>query len=548
MLIVSHLFLFSPLLFMLRKILIVLLGVLASAYPLRLEAQYDVREAVDVYMSGKWQKARLMLQKNLQIDSTDVYSRLYLGIMLEREGSLEEAIELWKKGMNNRSTDVEFLFRIASTYHKMSKNRYSSPYSDSLRKQHYENSLEYYQKAHEASPYMPDALEALISVLGEKNRHQEAIPYANDLIQLYPDDFNYVTKKAQLYLKNEDYDSAYHWATHSIEMHAQQAEAYQILAQVCKQRDDKEAEELYRRKYQYYRWIPDFVEIEWDTTYYQILNDILSPNNSREVRNKAYEQLVPSKSAGSPYDRLMATLLYNNARLTKEQSERGISILATTDYMDNQNDMASGQYYLFEILEAKSSPYSQQKAILEALVREKAKGLARFLIEEIEADEADMSYLQRMRYDRDLYISTLRRLKDDTILPQLVRLLAPHIQQNEHYKERMPKHYLRNKKRLSERLNAYNARRAEAAFLISSLSHPEVDDILNEGLHNPDIAVYCAAALLVKKRDATYWEKIKDIQRKEKVLSPQLCDFLENNVSPHTSYYKELSKLLPKMR
>jgi tetratricopeptide (TPR) repeat protein len=514
-------------------------------------AQHDVEEALDYFRLGKLSQAQEMLEENLRLDAQDIYSRLYLGLMVEYLGETEKAISIWEAGLCGKSSDFDLYMQIGESYYRRGKFNELYPAEaffdaqtpkDSTEQDFFSKSIKSYEKAASIAPYEPDPTLALLFIYKDRKLYDQALQYADKLNTFFPENADYWIEKANLYWESDQKEAAYKMAQKALELNPQQVEGHKLTAQYYRHIRQDSLADLSDKKYRFYEKVPDFVKLEWDTTYYNLLapflTNALSYRLSAEEKQAAFEKITPSKDPTSRYNELMTVLLANPYALTLEQFEQGAAIIAETDSV-GENDLASGQHYLFQLLESQILSLPHTRKILEVLFLAKARGFGRFLINQIQ--HAELSE-QEMK----VYFQFAKSLRDDSLLPYFVQMVYQNREENQVKGSfRLSKH---KKKRIVRQVTFQNRLAGNAVFAIAEMAHHDVEPLLKEFSTLQGVELYAQAALLVKSKDKFWLKKLEEGQRKNRTFSPQLAEYLLQNVSPHQDYYKRVSKLATRLR
>ncbi|WP_027001498.1 tetratricopeptide repeat protein [Hugenholtzia roseola] len=519
------------------------------------KAQHDVEEALDYFRLGNLSQAQQMLEENLRLDAQDISSRLYLGLMVEYLGETEKAISIWEAGLCGKSSDFDLYMQIGESYYRRGKFNELYPEesffkselqgdtldtgSDSTHQDFFSRSILSYEKAASIAPYEPDPLLALLFIHKDRKRYPHALQYADKLNTFFPENADYWIEKATLLWENDQKEVAFETAQKALELNPQHPEGYKLAAKYHRHVEADSLADLEDKKYGFYKKVPDFVKLEWDTTYYNLLAPFLNTTSrlklSEEETQLAFEKIVPSKEPTSRYDELMTILLANPYSLTLAQFEEGAEIVAEPDFV-GENDMASGQYYLFQLLESQKLDPLRTRKVLEALYLVRARGLGRFLVEQLQ-------YAELSEEQTSLYFQFVRRLRDDSLLPYLVQMVYQNRQEQPTFRFGKQK-----KSKLARQQASQNGLVSQAVFALAEIAHHDVEPLLQAFSTLQGVELYAQAALLVKSKDELYLKNMEERQRKQRVFSPQLADYLLQNISPYQGYYKRVLKLAKRLR
>ncbi|TAH19833.1 MAG: tetratricopeptide repeat protein [Cytophagales bacterium] len=463
-------------------------------------AQHSMDNIVELLNNRELTTAKKLLSENIVHDAEDMDSRLLLGSLTDYFGETEDAIKIWVEGLRNTEDDYPLYINIGEIRLRQGLKGMNVKFkkgkvevvnqADSIEDANFKSSMlhlasEAFEKAHHLSPYEEEPLINLGKLHNYSKNYVKALLFWEKLGEMYPTFEEYWVKAGNSALNLKNYDKALENFNKAMEINKGYAPIYDGLSDYYLAIDNIQEAEIATQKGAFYNWLPAFCEMEYSQQNYRTFELINFGGEKLDEKEKikGIKQLVQNKSDEST--KFLSAICYYH-----EVSEELESIIF--DELGKRNT-----YSLFMITEiARNSEYlCAIDHAIEKLMEIKPAGLFNLLVELIQKDQHETETIRIAEH--------LGNLGNEQAVLHLAELLNVDFQSSSESKN----------DNIGERKS-----RQRAALALANFNNPHVINLLEQGLTNTDINLYCAAALYKMTLDERYL-KILNIKGKDSYLS-----------------------------
>jgi tetratricopeptide (TPR) repeat protein len=494
-----------------RLLFLILMSVGLSS---RMTAQsHNIQTIVELLNQGEIVAAQSLLQENVQENQIDIDSRLLLGTVSDFLGEPDDAIRIWSAGLTNTDDDYALHMSIGELRLRQGMQGASFRYVkgvllpvddiDSLEDHRFKTqqlnlAVVSFQKAADYYPYESDAWENLAATYQELKQFEMALRCWEHLNIVFPQNDTFKLKLGQCRLEMGHLLEARKSFEIALELNPKLYEAYAGLAEYWLEKDDVQAAELAIQKSEFYKWLPNFVNLVHTPENYQIFEQLAHQTEdnfleSDSTRIKLIKKLMSENSKDNT-EFLAAVVWYDEER--PEISIKIFNILSQRDL--------HGARLLSEIAKNSDNIFVISQSV-QRLVRLQIPGTFELLVSLLPQDKQPFQHINIADY--------MAQLGDDRAMLYLIKELNPTMI-NQHQKARDLESFSLGQ--------GIQASRQRAALALSAFNHPAAILALEEGLKNENVNIYCSASLYKITKEDKYLTLIEDFtenQKKDKLLA-----------------------------
>ena len=435
------------------------------------------------------------MSENIVHDTDDLDSRLLLGSLTDYFGETEDAIKIWEAGIKNKEEDYPLYINIGEIRLRQGLKGMNIKYkkgrmevvqeADSTEDAQFKTSMlrlasDAFEKAHELHPYEEEPLINLGKLFNHIREYNKALIYWERLAEIFPTHEEYWVKVGNTALLAKNFEKALSFYNKAMEINKSYAPLYDGLSDYWLTLEKVEEAELATKKGAFYNWLPAFCEMDYSPENYQVFELVNFGGEKLDAKekNKEIRRLINEKTKESTKF-LAAICYYHNIH---EDLENAIfEELAKRDTYSN--------FMLMEI--ARNSEYlCAINHALNKLMELRPAGTLALLVELIPKDQHETETIRVADH--------LANLGNEQAVLHLVELLNVDFQTSVEVK--------------ADNVGERKARQ-RAALALASFPNIQVMELLEKGLENTDIGIYCAASLYKITLDEKY---LALIQAKEK--------------------------------
>jgi hypothetical protein len=291
------------------------------------------------------------------------------------------------------------------------------------------------------------------------------------LAEIYPTHEEYWVKAGNTALLAKNFDKSFAFFLKAMEINRTYAPLYDGLSDYWLALEKIEEAELATRKGAFYNWLPTFCEMDYSPENYKVFELINFGGEKLDAKNKTKEirRLIGEKTKESTKF-LAATCYYHN--IHEDLEDAIFEELAKRDSYAN--------FMLVEV--ARNSEYlCAINHAINKLMEIRPAGTLALLVELIPKDQHETETIRVADH--------LASLGNEQAVLHLVELLNVDFQTSIEAK--------------ADNIGERKARQ-RAALALASFPNPPVMEILEKGLNNTDIGIYCAASLYKITLDDKY--------------------------------------------
>ena len=458
-------------------------------------AQHSMDNIVELLNNRELTTAKKLLSENIVHDAEDMDSRLLLGSLTDYFGETEDAIKIWSAGLRNNEDDYPLYINIGEIRLrqglkgmnvKFKKGKVELTHqADSTEDAQFKSSMlhlagEAFEKAHQLNPYEEEPLVNLGKLHNYAKNYSKSLLFWEKLADMYPTHEEYWVKagNAALYLKN--YEKSLQKFNKAIAINKSYAPVYDGLSDYFLAIENIEEAEIATQKGAFYNWLPSFCEMDYSEENYKTFELINFGGEKLDGKEKikGIKQLIQNKSKEST--KFLSSICYYHE--VHEDLEDAI-----INELGSRND-----YSLFMLVEiARNSEYlCAINHAVEKLMEIRPSGMLDLLVELIPKDQHETETISVAEH--------LGHLGNEQAVIHLAELLNIDFKSSTESK--------------NDNVGERKARQ-RAALALANFNNIYVVNLLEQGLNNADINMYCAAALYKMTLDEKY---LKIVNIKEK--------------------------------
>jgi tetratricopeptide (TPR) repeat protein len=472
-----------------------------------------IQSIVELLNQGEISAAQILLQNNVEKDATDIDSRLLLGTVNDFLGEPDEAIRIWSAGLNDTDDDYALYMSIGELRLRQGTQGASFKYVKGvLQPLHEIDSLEdfrfktqqlnlavvAFQKASTFYPYESDAWENLANAYQELNQFEMALGCWEHLNQVFPQHDNFKLKLGQCRLQMGHLLEARKAFELALQLNPKLYAAYAGLAEYWLEKDEVQAAELAIQQSEYYKWLPNFIDLSYSTERYAIFEKLAHQTDenfldSSSMRMQLIEELLQENTQDAT--NFLATIVWYD----EDKTETSIKIFNLL--MERE---LHGARLLSEIARNSDNIFVISQAV-QRLVKMKVPGTFDLLVSLLPQDKQPFQHINIADY--------MAQLGDDRAMLYLINELNPKMIDQHHKAKDLETFSLGQ---------GIQASRQRAALALSAFNHPAAILALEEGLKNENVNIYCSASLYKMTKEDKYLTLIEDFtenRKKDKLLA-----------------------------
>lgn len=458
-------------------------------------AQHPMENIVELLNNRELTTARKLLSENIVHDNDDLDSRLLLGSLTDYFGETEDAIKIWSAGIKNSEEDYPLYLNIGEIRLRQGLKGMNVKYkkgrmevvqeADSIEDAEFKNSMlrlasEAFEKAHHLYPYEEEPLINLGKLFTHAKEYDKSLIYWERLTTIFPMHEEYWVKAGNTALQAKNYDKALNFYNQAMTINKTYAPLYDGLSDYWLALEKVEEAELATRKGAFYNWLPAFCEMDYSTENYKIfeLVNFGGENLDSKEKTKEIKRLINDKSKETT--KFLAAICYYHT-IHEDLENTIFNELAIRD-----------NYSVFMLTEiARNSEYlCAINHAINKIMEIRPAGTLSLLVDLIPKDQHETETIRVADH--------LANLGNEQAVLHLVELLNVDFQTSTEAK--------------NDNVGERKARQ-RAALALASFPNTKVMEILEEGLENNDVGIYCAASLYKITLEEKY---LKMIEAKEK--------------------------------
>ncbi|MCS6969136.1 MAG: hypothetical protein RMJ44_10585 [Cytophagales bacterium] len=265
--------------------------------------RYPIEEILTLLERGHYSSANLLLQTNLELDSTDNESRVLLGTLIAQNGLWREAIQLWQQGLQNKETDYPLLMSIGECYLRQAEALFyrdcvpTSALPLEFASTEYlalaDSAIAAFQQALHYYPYESAPLYSLADAYKLRGNYEQALHYAALLAYMFPMEEQHHTLLGKLLIQQKDYSAAEKALAKSLAINPRYTPALKALAEIALAQNNLEKTGQFVKQAAFYDFIPPFIELAYTEKNYEIFS-CLSSALAEENKKEGIRQLLLS--------------------------------------------------------------------------------------------------------------------------------------------------------------------------------------------------------------------------------------------------------------
>lgn len=463
-------------------------------------AQHSIDNIVELLNNRELTTAKKLLSENIVHDAEDMDSRLLLGSLTDYFGETEDAIKIWAEGLRNTEDDYPLYINIGEIRLRQGLKGMNVKFkkgklevvnqADSIEDANFKLSMlhlasDAFEKAHHLNPYEEEPLINLGKLHNYSKNHAKALLFWERLGEMYPTFEEYWVKAGNSALSMKNYEKAFENFNKAMEINKSYAPIYDGLSDYYLAIDNIPEAEIATQKGAFYNWLPEFCDMDYSQQNYKTFELINFGGEKLDEKEKVrgIKQLVQNKSKEST--KFLSAICYYH-ELNEDLEDIIFEELSKRD-----------SYSLFMIIEiARNSEYlCAINHAIDKLMETKPAGLFNLLVELIPKDQHETETIRVAEH--------LGSLGNEQAVLHLAELLNVDFQSSVESKN----------DNIGERKS-----RQRAALALANFNNPHVISLLEQGLANTDVNLYCAAALYKMTLDEKYL-KILNVKEKDNYLS-----------------------------
>ncbi len=463
-------------------------------------AQHSMDNIVELLNNRELTTAKKLLNENIVHDAEDMDSRLLLGSLTDYFGETEDAIKIWSAGLRDTEDDYPLYINIGEIRLRQGLKGMNVKFkkgkleviqqADSAEDAQFKSSMlglagEAFEKAHQLNPYEEEPLINLGKLHNHAKNYTKSLLFWEKLSEIYPAHEEYRVKAGNAALNLKNYDKALEKFNQAIQINSSYAPIYDGLSDYFLAIENIEEAEIATQKGAFYNWLPSFCEMDYSKENYKTFELINFGGEKLDGKEKirGIKQLIQDKSIEST--KFLSSICYYH------EVHEGLED-AIFDELGKRDN-----YSLFMLVEiARNSEYlCAINHAIEKLMVVKPAGMLNLLVGLISKDQHETETIRVAEH--------LGNLGNEQAVLHLVELLNVDFQSSIESKN----------DNIGERKS-----RQRAALALANFNNSKVITVLEQGLENTDINLYCAAALYKMTLDEKYL-KMLNIKEKDTYLS-----------------------------